>query len=52
MAKSQRALEKELADARIEIAVLKELKQLTRKLSQKCAELIRLNFRNIVDGEF
>ena len=30
----------------------KEQKQLTRKLSQKCAELIRLNFRNIVDGEF
>jgi hypothetical protein len=25
---------------------------LTRKLSQKCAELIRLNFMNIVDGEF
>jgi len=30
----------------------KEQKQLTRKLSQKCAELIRLNFMNIVDGEF
>ncbi|MEA3360911.1 MAG: RNA ligase family protein [Thermodesulfobacteriota bacterium] len=30
----------------------KEQKQLTRKLSQKCAELIRLNFINIVDGEF
>ncbi len=30
----------------------KEQKQLTRKLSQKCAELIRLNFLNIVDGEF
>lgn len=30
----------------------KEQKQLTRKLSQKCAELIRLNFVNIVDGEF
>ncbi len=30
----------------------KEQKQLTRNLSQKCAELIRLNFRNIVDGEF
>jgi Rnl2 family RNA ligase len=30
----------------------KEQKQLTRKLSQQCAELIRLNFMNIVDGEF
>jgi len=30
----------------------KEQKQLTLKLSQKCAELIRLNFMNIVDGEF
>jgi len=30
----------------------KEQKQLTRKLSQKSAELIRLNFMNIVDGEF
>ena len=30
----------------------KEQKQLTRKLSQKCAELIRLNFMNIIDGEF
>jgi Mn-dependent DtxR family transcriptional regulator len=30
----------------------KEQKQLTRKLSQQCAELIRRNFRNIVDGEF
>ncbi|MDO9566528.1 MAG: RNA ligase family protein [Candidatus Desulfaltia sp.] len=30
----------------------KEQKQSTRKLSQKCAELIRLNFMNIVDGEF
>jgi len=30
----------------------KEQKQLTRKLSQKCAEMIRLNFLNIVDGEF
>lgn len=30
----------------------KEQKQLTRNLSQKCAELIRLNFMNIVDGEF
>lgn len=30
----------------------KEQKQLTRKLSQKCAGLIRLNFMNIVDGEF
>lgn len=30
----------------------KEQKQLTRKLSQKCAELIRVNFMNIVDGEF
>ena len=30
----------------------KEQKQLTRKLSQKCAELIRRNFINIVDGEF
>ncbi|RZB34777.1 MAG: hypothetical protein SRB1_00545 [Desulfobacteraceae bacterium Eth-SRB1] len=30
----------------------KERKQLTRKLSQQCAELIRLNFINIIDGEF
>ena len=30
----------------------KEQKQLTRKLSQQCAELIRHNFMNIVDGEF
>ncbi len=30
----------------------KEQKLLTRKLSQKCAELIRHNFLNIVDGEF
>ena len=30
----------------------KERKQLTRKLSQRCAELIRRNFINIVDGEF
>lgn len=30
----------------------KEQKQLTRRLSQKCTELLRLNFMNIVDGEF
>ncbi len=30
----------------------KEQKELTRKLSQKSAEMIRLNFMNIVDGEF
>ena len=32
--------------------VKKEQKQLTSKLSQKCAELIRRNFSNIIDGEF
>ncbi|MDL1964179.1 MAG: hypothetical protein LWW98_07580 [Deltaproteobacteria bacterium] len=30
----------------------KEQKQLTRKLNKQCAELLRRNFSNIVDGEF
>ncbi len=30
----------------------KEQKQLTQKLSQRCAYIIRTNFRNILDGEF
>ena len=29
-----------------------ERKQLTKKLGRSCAYLIRMNFRNILDGEF